>query len=115
MLLLLLAICSLTVLSCSKEKLVQEDAISTQAGQEQTDEPEGDEPGNPEDELNEPWDECGYQEEGDPYGGNLVELNFTAEAASKTTIAADGHTVAKSNKECYTGQGLSGIRKFGDD
>lgn len=91
MLLLFLAISALTVLSCSKEKLVQKNEISTQPSQEQTDEPEGDEPGNPEDELNEPWDECGYQEEGDPYGGNLVELNFTAEAPTKTTIDGDKH------------------------
>ncbi len=90
-LLLFLAICSLTVLSCSKEKLVQENEISTQPSQEQTDEPEGDEPGNPEDEPQEPWDECGYQEEGDPYGGNLVELNFTAEAPTKTTFDGDKH------------------------
>lgn len=85
MLLLFLAISALTVLSCSKEKLVQEDEISTLPAQEQTDEPE--EPGEEGDE------EGQIQEESEPYVGELVSLTFTAEAPSKTTLAADGHTV----------------------
>lgn len=77
---------ALAILSCSKEAVQEGDNLNRKPAEEQMDNP-----GDTDDTIpEEPDDECGYQEEGDPFGGNLVEVNITAEAAevSKTTLGS---------------------------